>query len=190
MSETFKVGKLTVHLEQDDQPESPREWDNFGKMYCCHSRYWLGDKHEMSPEALEEHITGTEVVACLRLWLYDHSGITMRCGVGNPSHERWDSSCVGYIFATEADVKREFGAVNAETIATAMRCLAQEVEVYDQYLTGDVWVYDIKDEEDNVLDSCGGLYESDYAEKKAKEAAECLWKKIQAREQVLAYRED
>jgi hypothetical protein len=31
-------------ITTDIDPESPREWDNFGAMYCWHSRYNLGDE--------------------------------------------------------------------------------------------------------------------------------------------------
>lgn len=36
---------LTIHIHADDSPESPREWDNLGRMVCWHSRYKLGDEH-------------------------------------------------------------------------------------------------------------------------------------------------
>lgn len=46
MDNTRMFGKYKLVLEQDDFPESPREWDNnFGNMICFHSRYHLGDKH-------------------------------------------------------------------------------------------------------------------------------------------------
>lgn len=36
----------TIRIEQDDNPESPREWDNVGTMVCFHDRYNLGDVQE------------------------------------------------------------------------------------------------------------------------------------------------
>jgi hypothetical protein len=33
-----------VRIVHDDSPESPREWDNMGKMACWHRRYNLGDE--------------------------------------------------------------------------------------------------------------------------------------------------
>lgn len=33
-------------MDYDDFPESPREYDNLGKMVCFHSRYNLGDEHD------------------------------------------------------------------------------------------------------------------------------------------------
>lgn len=41
-----------INVFQDDNPESPREWDNLGAMYCFHRHYNLGDKHHLLVEDL------------------------------------------------------------------------------------------------------------------------------------------
>lgn len=35
---------IRMRIEREEYPESPREWDNLGTMYCWHSRYNLGDE--------------------------------------------------------------------------------------------------------------------------------------------------
>lgn len=40
------IGKYTIKIHTDDNPESPREWDNVGTMVCFHRRHNLGDKHD------------------------------------------------------------------------------------------------------------------------------------------------
>ena len=40
--------KLKLVIEHDNDCESPREWDSFGKMICFHDSYNLGDKHNYS----------------------------------------------------------------------------------------------------------------------------------------------
>ena len=47
-SETIELENQTVEIYVDGDPINPREWDNLGTMVCWHSRYNLGDKHEMS----------------------------------------------------------------------------------------------------------------------------------------------
>ena len=42
--ETFEVNGKTVKLFHDDDPNSPREWDNLGHMICWHRRMNLGDE--------------------------------------------------------------------------------------------------------------------------------------------------
>ena len=36
-----------IEIEQDENPESPREWDNLTTMICFHKKYNLGDKHDI-----------------------------------------------------------------------------------------------------------------------------------------------
>ena len=40
-----KGNKYLLKIEQDTNPENPRNWDNVATMVCWHSRYDLGDKH-------------------------------------------------------------------------------------------------------------------------------------------------
>lgn len=42
--ETEMVGNFKIEIFRDDDPMSPREWDNLGHMVCWHSRYNLGDE--------------------------------------------------------------------------------------------------------------------------------------------------
>jgi len=108
----------------------------------------------------------------LPLYLYDHSGITMNTG-GYPCP--WDSGQVGYIYLSIADAKKEYDWKNMtqarrEKIA---KYLSDEVEVYDQYLTGDVWGYQVTDDDGNEVDSCWGFFGYDYCEEEAKSAMTC-----------------
>src|SRR6187402_3409459 len=41
-----EIGEFTLEIISDDDPMSPREWDNIGTMVCFHKRYTLGDKHD------------------------------------------------------------------------------------------------------------------------------------------------
>src|SRR5690606_14483546 len=42
--ETIKYKGYDIDIVVDDSAESPREWDNVGKMVCQHGRYHLGDE--------------------------------------------------------------------------------------------------------------------------------------------------
>ncbi len=48
-SDTTVDPHITVKVEQDTNPESPRECDNAGVMFCKHRRYTLGDEGAEDP---------------------------------------------------------------------------------------------------------------------------------------------
>jgi hypothetical protein len=151
----------TIKIEQDPEPQNPRtDWDNFGKMVAFHPRYDLGDKSDMKREELLKEIAKKDVVA-LPLYLYDHSGLAIRTSRFMEDPGGWDTSFVGYIYATPAMIKKEYGKVTPETIAKAKEVLQGEVTNYDAYLSGDVYGYTVTDPRGNVIDSCWGFFESD-----------------------------
>lgn len=160
----------SIDIAQDIDSESPREWDNLGKMVCWHSRYDLGDKHDFEdPEEFLASVEAGDVV--LPLFLYDHSGITMRTRSFN---DQWDSGQVGYIIARKEDYLKEFNQTKTSLkLRNKVRdILEAEVKTYDQFLVGDVYGYSIEkiDSEagNRKEDSLWGLYGYDYALSEAK----------------------
>jgi hypothetical protein len=168
--DTRTIGKYKIDIIPDDSPESPREWDNLGTMICLNRKYsYLGDQnHDYNindyndENEFERDIIKRERPAVvLPLMVYDHSGITMYVGT---TGDRWDSSFVGFIFISKEKARKEYGW---KLITKARRekleeYLRNEVKVYDQYLTGDVYGYRITDTgTDEEVDSCWGYYGSD-----------------------------
>ena len=152
--------KLRLVIEQDQFPEDPRSWDNFGTMLCCYRGYQLGDcnsnketelqlaeicrKYGKSDEEIDEMTFAEEIqfildqddVCGLPLWLYDHSGISM-------STKRWcswDSSFVGLIFV-EKDFYLAQMCLKDETNwkEQAKKTLEGEIETYSDFLEGNVY---------------------------------------------------
>lgn len=162
--DAIEIEKLTngntIEIHIDEHPESPREWDNLGSMICWHRNYSLGDsEHPEKWETPADFIKWAtrNRVAYLPLYLYDHSGITMNTtGFSCP----WDSGQVGYIYVTTEKMREEYNckAVSKKLRERVLGYLKNEVETYDQYLTGSVYGYIIKDEKDEEIDSCWGFY--------------------------------
>jgi hypothetical protein len=174
--EDYKGCKIKIYPDCD--AESPRDWDNLGTMICMHRRYNLGDKHNIdlpgdfaSWDQVEAHlIKAYQAFIILPLYLYDHSGLTMRT---YPFECRWDSGQVGFIYITKEKIKKEMARpktkkknpdllpikhISKKIKARAMQCLIGEVETYDKYLRGDVYGYVVEDADENHLDSCYGFY--------------------------------
>jgi hypothetical protein len=176
-----KVGNYLIEIFPDNDPETPREWSNLGKMICFHKRYSLGDKHDYnhsdynSWDEMEKAIVKENNVAViLPLYLYDHSGITIST---TPFSCGWDSGRIGFIYVSKEDVLKEFGGkiVTKKLKEKAEGILKGEVKTYDQYLVGDVYGYKISKvstceqghEHKEEIDSCWGFYGEDYCMEEA-----------------------
>ncbi len=111
---------------------------------------------------------GARVV--IPLFVYEHSGITMRAGAPVKTLTRedvrssgrfmgddagWDTSFVGFIFDTPETLKETMG--DKATDEEIIKALEGEVEEYASYLEGEVYYYSIEDEDGEHLDSCGGF---------------------------------
>ena len=158
------IGKYKVETVHDEHPESPRQWDNLGKMVCFHNSYNLGDEHEYRHQDYQgwEHmereiIKNEDVGVILPLYLYDHSGITMNT---TGFHCPWDSGKVGFIFISKDKIRHEYSKkrISKQLINKVKEYLKAEVDVYDKYLTGDTYGYRITNTEtDEEVDSCWGF---------------------------------
>lgn len=173
MNNDIEYKGYTIKIVSDDDPESPREWDNLGTMVCFHNRYALGDKHDYDADMfsgwdeIEQFIKAREDVAViLPLSLYDHSGITM--SVGRSSG--WDCGQVGFIFVSKAKVRKEYSVkrISPKLRARIEKYLRQEVETYDTYLRGDVVGFRVVNRMEEETDSCYGFYDEKDAIAEAK----------------------
>lgn len=171
MEEAYERNGLTVTIEQDMDPESPREWDNVGKMVCSHRNYTLGDEQFDADDydgwlEVKNHLIEDEgAVVILPLSLYDHSGISMSVG----KLSGWDSGQVGFIYCTQEDIDREWEG-DAEKADAYLR---SEVETYNQYLTGQVYQYSVDNPKNGEnIDMLSGLYGYDYTVEEANAVAD------------------
>lgn len=201
---------MRIVISPDNDVESPRDWDNAGTMVCFHRRYDLGDEQpRCSPDewlqGLADELVNFDIQACyipmehvrrvidkhvcviLPLNLYDHSGITMRT---SPFSCPWDSGQVGWIYITWERARKEWTGTDDEIREKAERCLEAEVKVYDQFIRGDVWGFEVQelvneDDEDRLddewetVDSCWGFFGDDpktngMIEHWSDEAVECF----------------
>lgn len=157
-SNEYRFGRYTVEVRTDESPQghNPRDWSNVGVMTCFHRRYKLGDENKRwTIEDLKRFIEDPNTIS-LPLYLYDHSGITMST---KPFSCRWDSGQVGYIWTTVERARKEYGDAlpEKELRETVLKVMQQEVETYDAFIRGDVFWYVVKDENGDVVDSCGGF---------------------------------
>lgn len=154
--------EVTVKIVPDQMPENPREFCTLGHMVCWHNRYNLGDEQPSSStsgeEWLKENAPKGSVV--LPLFLLDHSGLRMKTG---SFHDPWDSGRVGFIVCTPDKIRKEYNCkrISKKVREQVVKILEQEVKIYDDYLSGNVWGFTLDDAEGEHVDLCFGFYGDD-----------------------------
>ncbi len=161
-----------IRIEQDEDAESPRSWDNLGTMVCEHLHYNLGDfncdkwqeKEQYYP--MEKNEDGEEVdidfadnkerflhfireredIVALPLYLYDHSGLRMATSTAGMVDVQWDVSSVGYIYITHDRIKKEMatpvGKKKNPSLRAIKKITPKVVARTESLLRGEVETYD------------------------------------------------
>lgn len=165
--DTIEYNGYTISTFYDESPESPREWDNLGRMALSHDRYNFPNDDGVnfddfdSWQAAETYLRKEYgAVIVLPVQMYEHSGVSLY--VGN-MHDQWDGGQVGLIYATAADIRTCF---NIKRITKKYReqvkiTLENEVNTYSQYVSGEVYGFTITDPDGKEVDSCYGFYGND-----------------------------
>lgn len=124
---------------------NPRENDNFGVMVCAHKRYCLGDAWATLPdgkgfadfsslsEADKSMTRQNKGGVSIPLYMYDHSGLEIKT---TPFHCTFDSGRIGWIYATNEKIKKEYNVkrIGKKVRALVQKRLAEEVIEYNDYL--------------------------------------------------------
>lgn len=137
-------------------------WENGNGWKMLENKYGTENYSKKACEMSEGYVQAIiekalEKVVMLPLYLYDHSGITMKTSSFN---DRWDSGQVGFIYITYEKIKEEF---KTSRVTRAMHIKMQEylkgeVETYDMYLTGNVHGYMIRKPEGDWQGGCWGFF--------------------------------
>jgi hypothetical protein len=151
-----------------DYWENGKGWAYLYDKYGDPQAWSESDKriNDIIQKAFDQHLA-----AMLPLYLYDHSGITMRV---SPFSCPWDSGQVGYIYVSKATVRKEYNVkrISKKLQKRVEKYLVGEVETYDDFLTGNVWGYIVdvdgariacetcehESRPETVRDSCWGFY--------------------------------
>ena len=185
MENTYELNGKTLKIVQDDNSgESPREWDgNISTLVIFGSYSHLGDKHNfvLDGNSEDEDTAIIErdknVVHVQPIYGYSHSGLTISL---SPFSCPWDSGVMGFLVITKDKIRECYGVkrVTKKLIAKAIESAKGEIETLDQYITGDIYGFEITDEDDNHVDSCYGFYGSDINTNGILDYIDDEWKKV------------
>lgn len=160
----FIKHKYEIKFEQDNYPESPREWSNLGSFYTTKNNRYI--KREIEIEDFEfgsdagsdiERLSKLGYIA-IPVSIYDHSGWTVFTGVANG----WDSGCIGFYVVSREKIRKDFECkrISKKLLTRVKNIMESEIKEFDRYVQGEVWGFEItKDGE--FFDSCWGFYEQD-----------------------------
>ena len=159
--ETFERNGYKVTIEPDEDVESPSEYqDKHAFITATSNRYFeVEGPHGETASTIGENLAEWEKTHHVyKLNALIHSGVYLSIVSDLKEYYMgFDSGQIGFLLITR-DVSE---VPHPDKYAEGM------VETWNQYLSGDVWGYIIEDGEGNEIDSCWGLYGSDYAEKEA-----------------------
>ena len=148
----FLMDRLISHFGNEERAEAFRD--------KVEQEYWNAPEKVRDDHILEE-LSKDHVI--LPVYLYRHGGDTVST---EPFSDPWDSGQIGWIYAEHAMVRLTFGDVNDTTLPLARQLLENEVAVWNDYITGENYAYDLIDEQTGeVLD--GGFWTGDMESLKA-----------------------
>ena len=163
---------MEYRIVHDDDPTSPREFDNLSIMVLFHKRYNLPNEFAIDfadYEGWADMRAGIEAeggINILPVWGYDHGSLAIAAGDNNPFTCPWDSGQLGFVFTTEERI--EWLGADRDRIEEFLKL---EVEEYSRYSMGEVYGYEVFDDRGEVIDSCWGYY--GYADAEAEAKAAC-----------------
>lgn len=175
-----KINGFTVKIMYDDDPISPLEWDGNPHIAFFHRRYdyrhGIGKDFSLTdPQSYHDWKRDNPVIA-VPLYMLDHSGLRFHSrSFGDP----WDSGQVGEVFIPCSEIRKEWGwkRITKSRRAQIVEGLIAFVKELDQYVSGDVYGYDVLDSNGESLDSCWGFYGLESVEEQARSAVEFYTKK-------------
>jgi len=184
--EKYKKMGYTVEIHNDPYPDNPRDWDNLSVMVCFHGRYGLGDKAhgynqndfnswgELKKQIKKDH----NPVILLPLYMYDHSGITIRT---TPFDCHWDSGQIGFVFIPRLKALIEYGGkiVSAKMKGHCQKVALDEVDTYDKYLRGEMYGFIVRADGEEI-ESCWGFFDLEEAKADADIVVDVCVAKAQA----------
>lgn len=169
IAETFEHNGYTVKLIADEDAQSPEEYGDDGIfVVTTRNRYFevLHDKQDaracMEDKDLRQRYWIFPVQA------YIHSGVALSLGTQGQFSDPWDSGHIGFVFCAKSEWR--YRTRETRRCVSARKAAETHIEVWNQYLSGDVWGYVIETPEGEDVDSCWGFYGLDYARQEAKDA--------------------
>lgn len=179
----------TITLAYDEYPTNPREWGNVATFVCRHRRYDFGDRQDidacidelvrkyvdlsayddgyiddLTNEEKLDLVGETNEVLVIPISIYDHSGVAISLG----EMRGWDCGVIGFAYMERATAIKA-GAPKDTWKEWAERRMGAEMETYNQYVQGEVYMYIVTDRHQTKIAACSVFFSEEAAIEYAQE---------------------
>src|SRR5574343_292519 len=143
--ETVRYKGFDIEIMQDDSCYSPQDWrDENLFLVAFHRDFSVTTDDIKEPSDIEEYKDKFHLIT---LYAYIHSGVSLSIADDvYPYNDKWDSCQVGVVLASKEEFKTRKEAVE--------RAIGL-VGVWNDYLSGNVWYYNVEGIEGV---GCGGFF--------------------------------
>lgn len=143
---------FTIEIYQDDDAQSPAEWGDDNLFLAANHRdFYVKPPKDSTFESVIDDYKKTHHVFSLEAYI--HGGVVLALAhEGNFPDRQWDVSQLGAVFVAKSEAK---------TRARARKLAQGLVREWNCYLSGEIYRYFVKDQEENEMFSCGGFYADD-----------------------------
>ena len=168
-TKTVQETKPRLIIRNDSDMESPREWDNLGYFITCDSKHNSPDNNQALQSLVEnngqsatsqaEHIKMIKagmkaenlgkVLAVYPVTKHEHGSVSYSLGTVHG----FDSSNNSFYIVT----KESADLIGAEA-KDFEKIIKAEIETYNKWINGEVYVFTLYDDKGEVEESCGGFY--------------------------------
>jgi hypothetical protein len=183
MIEAREVNGFRVEFYHDPDTESPRDMTHGCEMVLSHRKYDLPNDAGLDLDdfggwgEVGEALEKDGALLVLPVYMMDHSEVSLSVAdYGDP----WDSGQLGLAYVTPqnwADTQGTKWTGDQSQVEQAQRLIADEVQIYGQYLNGECFGFRVLDFDGEELDSCWGFIGFDTVEEAAGESARDLERK-------------
>lgn len=162
----------TLEIYYETDPMNPRESeDNLTTVVVFHNRYDFGDSVDFKSadfsgwSEMETHIGKTYQPLIIKpLYMYEHSGVTIAT---RPFNCSFDSGQIGFVFITQKSLDTFGFHIKdnekwSDFIERLSNAIEEDIKTLDDYLTGNCYGYQVKSEDDKIIESCWGFFGDDF----------------------------
>lgn len=156
---TKVINGFTVNILPDFNPLDPLEYEFTRIMYKRTSRYTLGNE-PATPAEMNE-MEGREDVVWRPVYAFVHGDVHISTNLGIATCP-FDSGQSGICYVTCDKIRERYGVKRISKQLKAKiynEVLPQDVGLYNKYLNGECYGWEVLDSKGNVVDSCWGYYD-------------------------------